>query len=499
MLYKLTYLWIICVCFPAVALSQDIGSDQAISNPMFKGIEDSIRAKIKRDEIPSLSIAVYSKGRILWEQSYGYANKEKKIRATPSTPYALASLSKSITSTAIMILAEKGQISLNDPVEKYLGKDKLRFYQGSPSTLTISHLLNMAGGIPHQWEYYYADGKAIPLTIAEQTRRYGIVTFTPGEVFCYSNFSPGLAEQLIVNVSGKPFDQFMREFVFEPLGMITASVSRSKLNPVIGYNKGKPLAPSEFYPKAGAGYFASVKDVISFGMLHLKHHPEKKTILTDSSINLVHSPLPYTHHNLFYANGWGLLNTGTNMNALISNGAIDGAASSLLLLPTQDIAIACLTNATVGNDFTDQIAYSVAETLAPGFQNELNGFFEKFGPDFSDKPFVANDSMKGEWRGAIITFERKIPVQLMVVNDSTVTLKIDKQLPIRLSNISISEGLIQADGNGSFLMHPNGAKNTLQLLLKPGRAEMHGSISVMSASATRPSYLIPAYISLEKK
>ncbi len=494
---------IIALLLPSLLYAQEKSSETEVVNTrLFGAVHDTIASKIKRGAIPSFSIAVCKSGDIIWQESFGWADKAKKVAATPSTPYALASLSKSITSTALMILAEKGLINFNDTVNKYLGSARLTFFQGNSSQLTISHLTNMTGGIPHQWEYFYNDQAKRPLSIDKQIKRYGIVVFPPGEVFHYSNFSPAIAEQVIRNVTGKNISVFMKENVFDPLHMKNARVDRmyaSRMAVAKGYDiNGNLLAESEFYPRCGGGYYASVSDLIHYGMFHLKEKSDD-IVLSDSSIDFLHSPTTYTGHNKFYANGWGVLKMPEAKSSLLSNGAIDGAASSLLLIPDSDIAIACLTNATVGNDFTDQVCFAVADVLLPGYMEELQKFFEENAGAFADKPFQPVDSLTGLWTGKIITYKDTIPVQLTIGNDGKISIRIQNQFETVLNNVVISDGLIQAQCYGELpLPETQDIPQYLEIILKPGKDELFGSINTQAFHTTRPFFLIPAYIQLKR-
>lgn len=502
---KKILLHLIFLPFILLAQKKYISNENIITNADFKNIQDSIISKIDRGVIPSFSVAVSQKGKIIWLQSFGWADKEKKIKATPSTSYALASLSKSITSTALMILIEKGMVNFNDPVNKYLGNAKLTYFKEEASQLKIRHLTNMMGGIPHQFQYFYDDEKKKPLSIEEQIKRYGIVVFPAGQVFNYSNFSTGIIEQIVKNVTQKNLSQFMKEMLFVPLGMNQAAVNRKDLLHTMiakGYdNNGNLLPESEFYPKGGGGYYASVIDLINYGMFHLKDKIKGITpILTNESINVLHAPAQVQNFNKFYSNGWGILKIGNGNTSLISNGAIDGAASVLLLLPDNDIAIACVTNASVGNDFTDQMAFSISNVLLPGYLDELGKFIEINAPAFSDIPFQMTDSLIGTWEGKIQTYKDTIPIQMVFDKNGKVFIQIQNQFETLLNNVTTNSGVIHGQCFGNIaLPETDGIPHYLELSFRLNNEEIYGSISAQSFSTKRPYFLIPSYISLKKK
>jgi CubicO group peptidase (beta-lactamase class C family) len=489
---------------PFILFTGKNGDHETVTSNRFSTIQDSIVSKINKGLIPSFSVAVSEKGKVIWQQSFGWADKEKKIKATPSTSYALASLSKSITSTALMKLVEQGLVKFTDRVDKYLGDSKLTFFKGDSSKLTIDKLTNMVGGIPHEWQYLYADEKKKAPTIEEEIKHFGIVVFPPGEVFNYSNLSPGIVEQILRQVTKKSLQAFMMEQIFEPLAMKNAAVDRSQLSAksmATGYdNNGKRLAESEFYPKGGAGYYASASDLLRYGMFHLKDKvPGVTAILKDETIDVLHHAVPYTPQNKFYANGWGVLNLPDQNTSLLSNGAIDGAASSLLLMPDRDIAIVCVTNATVGNDFTDQLAYQIANVLSPRYLDDLGKFMDANAPAFADKPYQPVDSLIGKWEGMIKTYRDSIPVSMFFGNDGKILVRLQGQAEAVLNNVTINNGILQGDCNGSLRFpEAKDIPHYLQLVVKIVNNEMYGSISAQSFQTTRPRFLIPAYISSKK-
>src|SRR5687767_10884518 len=118
---------------PALALVTAALSAQSGRSDGVIGANDSrfekARATIERvvtdEKLPGVSIAVAQDGAIVWQEAFGWANKEKQIRATPATAYSLASISKPITATGVMRLVEQKKVDLDKPANDYLGKGKL--------------------------------------------------------------------------------------------------------------------------------------------------------------------------------------------------------------------------------------------------------------------------------------------------------------------------------------------------------------------------------------
>lgn len=112
---------------------------------------DSVREFIKRQlterRLPSISVAVARDGQIIWEEAFGWADSEKRVPATPHTMYSLASISKPITATGLMILKERGRVELDRPINEYLGEAKVAVRVGNPAEATVDMGPNTGYGI----------------------------------------------------------------------------------------------------------------------------------------------------------------------------------------------------------------------------------------------------------------------------------------------------------------------------------------------------------------
>src|SRR5207247_8662407 len=96
---------------------------------------------------PSVAVAVAKEGRIVWEDAIGWANREKRIPATASTIYPLASISKPITATGLMVLVERGLVDLDRPINAYLGTVRLTGLGGDTTGATVRRVLGHTAGL----------------------------------------------------------------------------------------------------------------------------------------------------------------------------------------------------------------------------------------------------------------------------------------------------------------------------------------------------------------
>jgi CubicO group peptidase (beta-lactamase class C family) len=165
--------------------------------------------------IPGASVLVVRDGHVLVSKSYGMANLEERNAATPDTNYRLASVTKQFTAAAILMLAERGKLSIDDPITRYL---ELPPYANA---ITIRHLLTHTSGllayedlIPPGTTKQLRDADVLRL-LATQNTTY----FPPGTHYRYSNTGYAFLALIVQRVSGTSFADFLRQNIFKPAGM----------------------------------------------------------------------------------------------------------------------------------------------------------------------------------------------------------------------------------------------------------------------------------------
>ncbi len=195
-------------------------------------LDACIEKTVAAHDLPGMAVAVVANGGVAWSEGYGYANIEDNRPATPDTPFLLASISKTITGTALMQAWEEGAFSLDDEVG-----DLVPFTVDNPrvegEVITVRHLATHTSGIEDNYDVYdqtYAPGDP-EMPLGEFLESYlspggeyydGEANFSeymPGENFSYSNIAAGLAGYLMEATTGTPLNVHCRERIFEPLGM----------------------------------------------------------------------------------------------------------------------------------------------------------------------------------------------------------------------------------------------------------------------------------------
>jgi CubicO group peptidase (beta-lactamase class C family) len=165
---------------------------------------------------PGAGVLVLRNGEAIFRHAYGLSNLESKVAAAPATNYRLASMTKQFTATAILLLAEDGRLTLDDPVRKWLPT-----LPAAADGITIRHLLTHTSGLIDYEDVMAAqttrqlhDSDVLHL-LETQNRSY----FAPGTQYRYSNSGYSLLALIVGRASGSDFASFLRERIFTPLGM----------------------------------------------------------------------------------------------------------------------------------------------------------------------------------------------------------------------------------------------------------------------------------------
>jgi CubicO group peptidase (beta-lactamase class C family) len=218
------------------------------------------------------TVLIGEKGRIVYENAFGFANFKKNDSLKTNSIFQLASVSKPLTSFAVLMLSDQGKLNLEDNVQKY-------FPDFPYENITIRMLLSHRSGLP---EYMYFADKLWPsrtkpisnedvlnLMIKFKPYKY----YDPGKRYNYSNTNYCLLVLIIEKVSGMSFEKFMKSQIFEPLGMKNSYVLRYEdikehdiENVVVGYNKrGRRAENSYLNGVVGdKGIFSTVEDLFKW-------------------------------------------------------------------------------------------------------------------------------------------------------------------------------------------------------------------------------------------
>ncbi len=410
-------------------------------------VRSRIVTLVEEGECPSMAVAVVQDGEVIWKEAFGWADKDDKLKASPNTVYPIASLSKSLTATGIMTLVEQRKVDLDGSVEEYIAPSKLAVYEGEASDVTVRRILNMTGGIPHGYMVY--DDPQASLGIRKFINRYGIVVFQPGEIHLYSNFSYGVLELIAENVSGKSFGSFMKTEVFDPLGMTQTSVGLPDCLDRVATKYGSDktvIAHNRFVPAAAGGIYSSVRDLIRFGLFHLKTPLQgQRRILRDETLTAMHMGKDRNLRSAIMALGWGSVTLDNGVVWALSNGGIEGATSMLSLVPSANLAVACLTNISSRSRITDQIAIEITDALIPKFSERVENVMKRYESENAFTSYTPDPRLVGSWEGLTKTPDSETPIRMVFHKNGEVKVRLGKQRGMPLENVSVGNDELKGD------------------------------------------------------
>ena len=219
---------------------------------------------------PSASIAIVQEGRLTYAKAYGAARLKPRVPATLATRYAIDSVSKEFTAAALLLLAEQGKLSLDDPIERWF--PKLRAAAG----VTLRQLLTHTSGVRDYWPQDFLTPEmtrpTTPNAIIEEWAQRPL-DFEPGTQWQYSNTGYVLAAAVVEKVSGETLFEFLRRHVFSPLHMAHVTEYAPDATAYTRHGLG-PVLPA---PKEGAGWL--------FGAANLAMQPSDLALWDVSLMN----------------------------------------------------------------------------------------------------------------------------------------------------------------------------------------------------------------------
>ena len=311
---------VLCVSVPCFA-----------APPRLSGIGSAMQEMIAKNEIAGAVTVVVSKDKVLHLESTGFADVASHRAMKADTLFWIASMTKPITGTAILMLQDEGKLNVADPVAKYLPEfANLRTPTGKAANLTITQILTHTSGLGEAGgaaaQQAKTLGDLVPLWLAAPMQ------YEPGEKWAYTQSGINAAARIVEVVSGMTFDSFLQKRLFAPLGM-----KRTTFYPTDGFRKQLATAyaksretgaldavpprpefgPRDRPPQGNGGLYSTGPDYARFCQMLLNGGTFKgRRYLSAAAINFLTTPqtgeLPtgffqderHGNHGTNY--GWGL-------------------------------------------------------------------------------------------------------------------------------------------------------------------------------------------------
>jgi CubicO group peptidase (beta-lactamase class C family) len=298
--------------------------------------------------LPGVAVAITKESRVIHATGYGQTATEEPV--TADTPMAVASVSKSFTALAVMQLAEKGKVALDQPVRRYLPE----FTMADPraAKITVRQLLNQTSGMADSTFREKSLPQPETLQGAVARLRTAMLATDPGTAFSYHNTNYQVAARLVEVVSGQPFAAYLDAHVFEPLGMghsTTVNTDRDLPGSARGYLYvlGQAVALSEptGFGNGSGGIISTANDMARW---LIAQNTGLLGLLSPQAVREMRTP---SKPNEEYALGWTIDKSERGSAVLEHGGDLFTSTAHQLLIPDSGYGIAVMAN--TGMAFSD--------------------------------------------------------------------------------------------------------------------------------------------------
>jgi len=295
--------------------------------------------------IPGFNVAVAIDGKIIYSEGFGYADLEQRVPAWQITKFRIGSVSKPLTSAALMKLVEQGKIDLDAPIQKYVPT-----FPDKGALITPRMLAGHLGGIRHYKENEVDNQKHYDSVVAGLERfQNDPLVVPPGTKFSYSSYGYNLLSAAMEAAAGKPFLEFEQEQVFTPLGLLNTSADQpADIIPqrarFYSGAKGVPTRNSMFvdnsYKWAGGGFISTSEDLVRFGSVLFQ-----PGYLKAESLAMLFTPQKTKDgKETNYGMGWFIGKSKSGKRIFEHSGGSVGGTSDLILYPDTHMVVAFVCN-----------------------------------------------------------------------------------------------------------------------------------------------------------
>jgi CubicO group peptidase (beta-lactamase class C family) len=416
-------LYLHLVLFLALASPVVSQSISTAGNSVVPGISKERVAKldamldeaIQKEQVPGLVAMVVKDGKIVYHSAKGHADLESGTKMQTNSIFRIASQTKAITATAVMILWEEGKFRLDDPISKYIPEFKspqvlntFRFadtsYTARPAAreITIRHLLTHTSGLGYgmidgdeRMRMIYQKAGVVDLftteniTIGESVKRLAKLPLhhDPGAKFTYSEGLDVLG-YFVEIISGMPFDMFLKERIFDPIGMndtrfyLSESQSQRLVTvhtrrdgkwlpfPITFYDPAYPKSGAKAFFSGGAGLSGTTEDYAKFLQMYLNGGTYNgKRILSPHTIHMMMQNQAgdlWSNDRFHYGLAFGVLNDkGVASGGFGSKGTFDwgGYFNTQYFADPQEKIIGIIYKQTSGSGNGDETSWKFRQMV----------------------------------------------------------------------------------------------------------------------------------------
>ena len=337
---KITYTCLLLFCVTTLAFGQGlpiaVPEEVGVSTERLEHIRPMLQNYVDKENPPGFLTVVARRGKIVHFETVGMRDIENKKTMEPDTIFRIYSMSKPITSVAVMMLYEEGHFQLDTPVSRFIPEfENMKVYNedqteilDAEKEMTIKHLLMHTSGLTYGWGSKPVDERYKELkmsgasaTLVDMVKTLGDIPLVhePGERWTYG-VSTDVLGYLVEVVSGMPFETFLQTRLFTPLGMVDTAFSippekRDRFAALYSFSKDdglervgkKATADGEFtfFPSGGGGLVSTAADYMRFSQMLLNGGElDGVRILDNKTVELMR----YPHHDGWFGLGFSVVN-----------------------------------------------------------------------------------------------------------------------------------------------------------------------------------------------
>jgi CubicO group peptidase (beta-lactamase class C family) len=343
-------------------------------------LQPLIENYMRQQQVPGFAIGMIQDGQLVYAHGFGVRNLDHHDDPiTPRSLFHMASITKTFVATSIMQLVESGKVNLDAPVVRYspyfrLADDRYRI-------ITVRQMVTHTSGMPdvedYEWDRPQYDDGALERYVRSLSNQKLI--FAPGTDFRYSNSAFEVLGDLIANVSGESFDDYVQDHILTPMRMKDSTLLLKKTNPKLmtwGYERDKDgqVFPSKVYPynrmhSPSSNLHSNVEDMARWALANLNHGElDGRRILKAQTYDIMWTPQHKLNEDRTVGISW-FLGQYRGQVTVSHSGGDTGYATFLMLLPEKRIAVVLMSNCDwLGNGRT-QIAHAALD-IALGLKPE---------------------------------------------------------------------------------------------------------------------------------
>ncbi len=356
---KLSVALLVC-CLTRVASAQGASGLGSL-------LDSVVPAAMAAERIPGAVVTVVSGGRVIFSKGYGFADVESKRPMTDSTIVRIGSISKVMTAVAVAQLVDRGRVHLDSGVNRYLRDVRIQTRYRTPTT--VRHLLTHTAALDEIRPGPLADGEASLQPLREYLRARLVQYAPPGRATAYSTYGISLAGVLVEDVSGLPFERYLVDSIWRPLGMtrtwvtIPDGMRSHAATPYDVAGDSAVRAPWEWYHTTPASSMNSTgRDMARFIVAQLAGRSaimsERMTREMQREHVTMHPMLPG------YGLGWQQIQRANGDRGVQHGGDVAGFSSLMTLLPGRNLGVFVASHRE-GSDLRFTVTRAVLDRLAP--------------------------------------------------------------------------------------------------------------------------------------